>query len=55
MGAAAMHHFQRSVLTKMMPTGASSLPRSGAMAGIPPAADDDSDDEELPPNFNVGA
>ena len=47
-GAMAMHHFQRTHMSKIvMPTRA-----PAKMPHIPPAADDDSD-EDLPPNFGV--
>ena len=44
LGAAAMHHFQKSYLHKIMPQ------RPLAPTHIPPAADEDSD-EDLPPGF----
>lgn len=48
MGAAAMHHFQRSYMHKIMPTR---MPPTN-IPNVPPAADDDSD-EDLPPNFGT--
>ena len=48
LGAAALHHFQRSHLHKMMPPARASAP--SFMPDLPPAADDDSD-EDLPPSF----
>ena len=47
-GAMAMHHFQRSVMHKIMPA-APARPATH-FPNVPPAADDDSD-EELPPSF----
>ena len=49
MGAAAMHHFQRSYMHKVMPQ--QRAPPASFMPNVP-AADDDSD-EDLPPSFGT--
>ena len=52
LGAAAMHHFQRSYMHKIVPQQRSSASGASFMPNVPPAADDDSD-EDLPPNFGT--